>query len=52
MSKLNMYFYFLIFICIYIYIYISVEFIIEDDSYEDCALVLKANTLKYKPIKI
>ena len=36
----------------YIYIYIFVEFIIEDDSYEDCALVLKADTLKYKPTKI
>ena len=36
----------------YIYIYIYVEFIIEDDSYEDCALVLKADTLKYKPTKI
>ena len=48
MSKLNMYFFFLIFICIYI----SIEFIIEDDSYKDCALVLKADTLKYKPTKI
>ena len=50
MSKLNMYFFFNLHMYIYIYIYI--EFIIEDDSYEACALVLKADTLKYKPTKI